>query len=186
MGASATSIPTQQPSLSPAAVQPAGTAVDQTASNDAAKVEGSVRPAVILVTIFDPKGNLLRTETGFFISSDGRVATTARGLEGGANAVAKMGDGGIYNVSGILALSKELNLAVLQADAKKVPFLEAKKKGIWQRGHVSYRLAAHWSETTGALVKQRLLQNMATIWNSKERLLRARLDLLSLMTRASL
>jgi TonB family protein len=40
-----------------------------------------------------------------------------------------MGDGGIYNVSGILALSKELNLAVLQADAKKVPFLEAKQKG---------------------------------------------------------
>ena len=108
--------------------QPAGTAVEQTASNAATKVESSVRPAVILVTIFDPKGNLLRTETGFFISADGRVATTARGLEGGANAVAKLGDG-IYNVSGILASSKELNLAVLQADTKKIPFLEVNKNG---------------------------------------------------------
>src|SRR3954467_211402 len=129
MGASATPTPTQQPSLSPTTAQPAGTAVQQTASNAAAKVESSVRPAVILVTIFDPKGNLLRTETGFFISADGRVATTARGLEGGANAVAKTGDGGIYNVSGILASSKELNLAVLQADAKKVSFLEVNKNG---------------------------------------------------------
>ena len=127
MRASATPTPTPQPSLSPAATQPAGTAVEQTASNAATKVESSVRPAVILVTIFDPKGNLLRTETGFFISADGRVATTARGLEGGANAVAKTGDGGIYNVRGILTSSKELNLAVLQADTKKIPFLEVNK-----------------------------------------------------------
>ncbi|HEX4707776.1 MAG TPA: TonB family protein [Candidatus Udaeobacter sp.] len=134
MGASAAPTPTQQPSLSPAAAQPAGTTLDQTTSNDAAKVESSVRPAVILVTIFDPKGNLLRTETGFFISADGRVATTARGLEGGANAVAKMSDGGICNVSGILASSKELNLAVLQADTKKIPFLEVNKNGNLAQG----------------------------------------------------
>jgi TonB family protein len=134
IGALATPTPTQPPSLSPAAAQPAGTAFDQIASNAAPKVESSVRPAVILVTIFDPKGNLLRTETGFFISADGRVATTARGLEGGANAVAKTGDGGIYNVSGILTSSKELNLAVLQVDAKKIPFLEVNKNSNLARG----------------------------------------------------
>jgi len=73
---------------------------------------------VIWVTVFDSKGNLLRTESGFFISADGRFVTTAHTIEGGVNAVAKTADGGIYNVSGILRASKELDLAVLQAEVK--------------------------------------------------------------------
>ena len=86
-----------------------------------------MQPSVILVTVFDSKGNLLRTESGFFISGDGRFVTTARAIEGGVNAVAKIADGGIHNVTGILTASKELDLAILQADVKKVPFLEVNK-----------------------------------------------------------
>ncbi len=72
---------------------------------------------------------MLRTQSGFFISSDGRFVTTARGIEGGVNAVAKTGDGGIYNVTGILVASKESDLAVLQADVKRAPFLALHKNG---------------------------------------------------------
>jgi TonB family protein len=85
---------------------------------------------VIWVTVFDAKGNLLRTQSGFFISPDGRFVTTERVIEGGINAVAKTADGGIYNVSGILAASKALDLAVLQADVKPrklLRFLELHK-----------------------------------------------------------
>ena len=85
---------------------------------------------MILVTVFDPSGNLLRTQSGFFISADGRLATTERATEGGINAVAKTADGGIYNVSGILVASKALDLAVLQADVKPrklLRFLELHK-----------------------------------------------------------
>jgi TonB family protein len=96
-------------------------------SSDLEKIGTNVRPSVIWVTVFDSKGNLLRTESGFFISADGRFVTTARAVEGGVNAVAKTGDGGIYNVSGILATSKELDLAVLQVDTKKVPFVGLNK-----------------------------------------------------------
>jgi len=80
--------------------------------------------------VFDSKGNLLRTESGFFISADGRFVTTAHAIEGAVNAVAKTGDGGIYNVSGVLAASKEFDLAVLQAEVKPrklVRFLELNK-----------------------------------------------------------
>jgi TonB family protein len=73
---------------------------------------------VIWVTAFDPKGNLLRTETGFFISADGRFVTTAHVIEGAVNAVAKLADGAIYNVDGIVAASKAPDVAVLQADVK--------------------------------------------------------------------
>jgi TonB family protein len=89
---------------------------------------------VIWVTVFDAKGNLLRTQSGFFISPDGRFVTTARAIEGGINAVAKTSDGGIHNVSGILADSKALDVAVLQADVKQVTFLERNKTGNLSQG----------------------------------------------------
>lgn len=101
-------------------------------SSDLEKIGTNVRPSVIWVTVFDAKGNLLRTETGFFISADGRLATTERAVEGGANAVAKTADGGIYNISGILGSSKELNVAILQAEVKPqklLKFLELNRTG---------------------------------------------------------
>ncbi|HYY36009.1 MAG TPA: TonB family protein [Candidatus Binatia bacterium] len=77
--------------------------------------------------MFDSSGKLLRTETAFFISGDGRFITTSHAIESGINAVAKVADGRIYNVSGVLAASTTLDLAVLQADAKYVPFLTLNK-----------------------------------------------------------
>ena len=112
--ASVSQTPIPLPSTSPSAeAKP-----DQSPSPDLAQLETKVRPSVVWVTVFDPKGNLLRTQSGFFISPDGRFVTTARAIEGAINAVAKTADGGIYNVGGILAASKELDLAVLQADVK--------------------------------------------------------------------
>jgi len=100
---------------------------EQGIAADLSKIESNVRPAVLWVTAFDQKGNLLRTESGFFISADGRFVTTARAIEGAVNAVAKTGDGGIYNVLGALAVSKQSDLAVLQADVKRVAFVELNK-----------------------------------------------------------
>jgi TonB family protein len=104
----------------------------QTPSSELANLETKVRPSVIWVTAFDPKGNLLRTETGFFISADGRFATTAHAIEGAVNAVAKTADSGIYNVSGVLAASKASDLAILKADIKPqklLRFLDLNKTG---------------------------------------------------------
>ena len=100
--------------------------------SDLANVEGKARPSVIWVTTFDPKGNLLRTESGFFIHGDGRFVTTSHAIEGGVNAVAKTADGGIYNVVGVLAVSKAADLAVLKADVKPqklLRFLDLNKTG---------------------------------------------------------
>jgi TonB family protein len=111
---SASQSPTPLPSASPSPEAKPG----QSPSPDLTQLETRVRPSVVWVTVFDPKGNLLRTQSGFFISADGRFVTTARAIEGGVNAVAKTADGEIYNVNGILAASKELDLAALQADVK--------------------------------------------------------------------
>jgi TonB family protein len=104
----------------------------QTPSSELGNLEAKVRPSVIWVTTFDSKGNLLRTESGFFISADGRFVTTAHAVEGGVNAVAKTADGGIYNVTGVLTVSKSADLAVLKAEIKPqklLRFLDLNKTG---------------------------------------------------------
>jgi TonB family protein len=104
----------------------------QTPSSELGNLEAKVRPSVIWVSTFDAKGNLFRTESGFFISADGRFVTTAHAIEGGVNAVAKTAEGGIYNVSGVLTSSKSADLAVLKAEIKPqklLRFLDLNKTG---------------------------------------------------------
>jgi TonB family protein len=117
----------QSPSPSSSPIQDRQAGSGQRPALDLSRLENSVQPAVFWITVFDSSGKLLRTETAFFISGDGRFITTAHAIENGVNAVAKMADGRIYDVSGILAASTTLDLAVLQADVKYVPFLTLNK-----------------------------------------------------------
>src|SRR5437667_5859811 len=122
---------TQSPTAAAVSQSPQATP-GRTSSSELGNLEAKVRPSVIWVTTFDPKGNLLRTESGFFISADGRFVTTAHAIEGGVNAVAKTADGGIYNVSGVLTVSKSADLAVLKAEIKPqklLRFLDLNKTG---------------------------------------------------------
>jgi putative serine protease PepD len=93
-----------------------------------------IRPAVILVTVFDSTGKLLRSGTGFFVSESGRIVTALRTLDGAVNAVAKTADNGIYNIVGVIASSTKLDLAVLSAEVKKVPFVSVNKEAKPQAG----------------------------------------------------
>ena len=78
---------------------------------------------MVLVSVFDASGQLLRNGTGFFVSNDGKFVTNRRLVEGGVNAVVKTADNKIYNVSGVLAESSDVDLALLKADTKQVTSL---------------------------------------------------------------
>jgi len=129
---SAPPITTTQSPVAAAASQSPQPTPGQTPSSEFGNIEAKVQPSIIWVTIFDPKGNLLRTESGFFISADGKFVTTAHAVDGGVNAVAKTAAGGIYNVSGVLTISKSADLAVLKAEVKPqklLRFLDLNKTG---------------------------------------------------------
>ncbi len=64
---------TQSPAGVPSTTPSSEAKADQSPSSDLAKLETRIRPSVIWVTVFDPKGNLLWTQSGFFISPDGRL-----------------------------------------------------------------------------------------------------------------
>lgn len=91
------------------------------------KLIETAQPALVLISVFDNTGRLSKTGAGFFISDDGRIATTFRNVEGALNGVAKAAGGKIYNVTGILAASAVDNLAVVKAEAKNVSFLSPTK-----------------------------------------------------------
>ena len=83
---------------------------------------------MILISIFDSSGKLLRNATGFFVSEDGRFITNRSAVEGGVHAVAKTRDGKIYNVTGVLADAAKLDLAILKAHPKeRIAFLSLSK-----------------------------------------------------------
>jgi len=124
---SGVSTPIQSQGSSPLPGQAPQSQTKQRPTLDLSRLENNVRPAIFWITVFDSSGKLLRTQTAFFISADGRFITTAHAIEDGVNAVAKMADGEIHNVDGILASSATLDLAILQADVKRAPFLTLNK-----------------------------------------------------------
>jgi TonB family protein len=92
--------------------------------SDFTEVAHSVRPAVIIVSVFDETGHLSANGHGFFVSDDGKFIADRSVMTGGVNAVAKVADGAIYNVSGALAQTPAQNLVLLKADATRaLPFL---------------------------------------------------------------
>jgi len=132
--------PAASPSAASASVR-APNAPAQLSQNQSAqfrKVAAQVAPAVILISIFDSSGKLLRNGTGFFISEDGRLVTSRSVVEGGAHAVAKTSDGRIHNVSGVLANGGTLDLVLLKAEPKQpVPFLPLSKNWADQEAAVA-------------------------------------------------
>src|SRR2546423_4609931 len=119
-----------EPSPSPTSSVPVESIVapsarpSQAPTNDFAEVAQSIRPAVIIVSVFDETGHLSANGHGFFVSGDGKFIADRSVMAGGVNAVAKAADGAIYNVSGALAQTPAQNLVLLKADTTRAsPFL---------------------------------------------------------------
>src|SRR5204862_6042845 len=115
------------PPASPTPIQSTGASSAQpwqTPTSDFAQIAQSIRPAVIIVSVFDETGHLSANGHGFFVSDDGKFIADRSVVAGGVNAVAKVADGAIYNVSGGLAQTPAQHLVLVKADATRaLPFL---------------------------------------------------------------
>src|SRR5436309_7013146 len=96
----------------------------QAQTSDFAEVAQMIRPAVVIVSVFDETGHLSANGHGCFVSDNGKFIADRSVMANGVNAVAKTADGAIYNVSGALAQTPAQSLVLLKADAtRKLPFL---------------------------------------------------------------
>ena len=124
-----------QTSVKPTATVAASATVAQTATPTSLaippefqKVAEKAQPAIVELTVFDAKGQLLRSGIAFYISRDGLLATSLDLVADAAYGVAKSPDGKIRNVNGLIDFSKTSGLAVLRADTKAgVAFLPLEK-----------------------------------------------------------
>ena len=90
----------------------------QTPPPEFQKVAEKAQPAIVELTIFDAKGQLLRSGNAFYVSRDGLLATSHDLVADGAYGVAKSSDGKIRNVIGVIDFSKTSGLAILRAETK--------------------------------------------------------------------
>ena len=120
--------PQTTPGPSVSVAQVTTTLPKQTPPPEFQKVAQKVAPAIIEITVFDAKGQLLRTGNAFFVSRDGLIVTSWTTVADAAYGVAKSPDGKIRNVAGVLASDQPSDLAVLRAETKTgVPFLPLAK-----------------------------------------------------------
>ena len=122
-------------------------------------VEGarSIRPAVVIVSVFDETGRLSANGHGFFISDDGKFIADRSVMRGGVNAVAKVADGTIYNVSGALAQTAPQNLILLKADAtRSVPFLVPSASALPNTGDAVAVVLSPIERTNPVLLEEKL------------------------------
>src|SRR5947208_8601279 len=107
-GRKSSTVRAPEPSPSPTSSVPVESIVapsaqpSQAATNDFAEVARSIRPAHIIVAVFDETGHLSANGHGFFVSGDGNFIADRNVLTCGVNEVANAADGAIHNVSGAL------------------------------------------------------------------------------------
>src|SRR5437588_5867571 len=123
-----TAAPNVAASPSVSVAQITATPPTQTPPPEFQKVAQKAAPAIIELTVFDAKGQLLRTGNAFFVSRDGLLVTSWKIVADAAYGVAKSPDGKIRNVTGVVASAQEADLAILRAETKiGVPFLPPAK-----------------------------------------------------------
>lgn len=81
------------------------------------------RPAVVLLTLIDAQGKETGAGTGFFVTADGKIITNWHVAKEADAMVARLEDGSTVSVRGVLAVSPQDDLALLQADTKPASHL---------------------------------------------------------------
>src|ERR1700747_51402 len=81
------------------------------------------KPAIVEILTYDQQNILLKTGTGFFISSDGALLTNYHVISGGRSITAKMPNGAVFFLKSIVTASEAYDVAKLQFVATDVPYL---------------------------------------------------------------
>lgn len=77
--------------------------------------------AVATIVVYGSDGNVKGQGSGFFINSQGLLATNAHVVDQAANLVAKLPSGAFYTMKEIKGISRGNDLALVQFDAKETP-----------------------------------------------------------------
>jgi putative serine protease PepD len=80
---------------------------------DLPKLAAAAKPSVVLVTLYDGRGQKVASGSGFFVSSDGRLVTNHHVVEGATRATVTLSDGRELAVRGLLADDPMHDIAIV-------------------------------------------------------------------------
>ena len=92
------------------------------------------RPAVYLLVLQDEDGKTIGAGTGFLVSSDGLLVTNQHVVAEAHTIIAKAENGGLFPVTRIIATDPRNDLALIQFNAKDLPFLTLAPDGSAEAG----------------------------------------------------
>ena len=84
--------------------------------------------AVAKLIVYNAKKEIISTASGVFISPDGKLVTNYHVINNAYSSIdAKLSSGAYYKVKDLIGVSKKHDLAILQFEAKEVPFIKIRK-----------------------------------------------------------
>lgn len=91
---------------------------------NAEQVYARFSPAVFYIELYDANRQAIASGSGFFISSDGKAITNYHVIDGASYAKITLSDGKTtYDVKGVYDYDATADIALLQVNAKNVPYL---------------------------------------------------------------
>ena len=99
-------------------------------------------PAVFYVEAFDSEGEILKSGSGFFISSSGLAVTNYHVLVGAVTAKITMDNGDVRDIAGVYDYTWKNDLALIKINVSSVPFLEFGDSSEVQTGATVYTLGS--------------------------------------------
>jgi S1-C subfamily serine protease len=106
------------------ALEKPGGPVGDNAPADLAALAKKVRPSVFQIKLLEENDEVVGTGTGFSISQDGLVATCQHVVKSGHRMTVVTEHGAAFRVSRVVIDDSASDLAILQLEARDLPFLE--------------------------------------------------------------
>ncbi len=105
---------------------------------DAEQISEIASEAVFLVAVYDKKGELTGTGSGFFIDKNGTAVTNYHVIKGAASAQIMTVDGNNYDVDTVLGYSEQRDIAILNIKGDNFPYVEVGNSANIKNGQKIY------------------------------------------------
>ena len=109
---------------------------------DAEQIYARYSSAIFYIEIYDVNGVALSSGSGFFIDSSGTAITNYHVIEGGSSAKIMTTDGTVYDVEGVYAFDKTLDIAKLKIKGSGFNFVNIARTGNVLGGSKTYAIGS--------------------------------------------
>jgi S1-C subfamily serine protease len=96
---------------------------DEVQEQSVSAVVRSCADSIVLIVVSDRAGKEYAQGSGFIVSPDGRIVTNYHVIECASSAIVKLSSGAYFPVDGVLADSKDKDLALIKVSGKNLPAL---------------------------------------------------------------